>query len=235
VNAVPEQLLEQLEEYLDGALSPDEVERLNARLGADPELADLLDELRAERVTRALIWRANEPSAAQANAFADRVIMTARRNTRREFNWGGIGRSAQFGSAAAACLLLGFFFGWLGRDRGQTNFAGFTSSAPTVNQVSVGPIVSDPAPTPQLGVTINEIRFQAKGQPPRPMLVVGNVSQSSAAAGGLREGDVLLSIDGDPVSDVPSLLNALRSRGGLRQLQILRDRQLRELTIQVQP
>jgi hypothetical protein len=235
VNAVPEQLLEQLEEYLDGALAPDEVERLNVRLAADPELAELLDELRAERETRALVWRANEPTQASATALADRVITAAHRNTRREFNWGRLGRSAQFGSAAAACLLLGFFFGWLGRDRGQTNFGGFPSNAPALNQVSTaGPIVSDPAPTPQLGVVINEIRFQAPGRQPVPMLVVGKVAQESAAAGGLREGDVLLSIDGQAVSDLQSLASVLRSRGGPRQLQILRSRQVRELTIQVQ-
>jgi hypothetical protein len=236
VNAVPEQLLEQLEEYLDGALAPEEVERFNARLGTDQELAELLDELRADRETRGLLWRANEPGLAQANAFADRVITAARRNTRREFNWGRLGRSAQFGSAAAACLLLGFVFGWLGRDRGQSNFVGFASNAPAVNQVSTGgPIVSDPSPTPQLGVVINEIRFQAPGRQPVPMLVVANVAQTATAAGGLREGDVLLSIDGEAVSDLRSLAKVLRSRDGLRQLQILRNRQVRELTIQVQP
>jgi hypothetical protein len=235
VNPVPEQLLEQLEAYLDGALAPDEVERLNVRLATDPELAEVLDELRGERETRALVWRANEPSPAQANAFADRVITTARRNSRREFNWGRLGRFAQFGSAAAACLLLGFFCGWLGRDRGQSNFVAFSSNAPTVNQVSTaGPIVSDPSPTPQLGVVINEIRFQAPGRPPVPMLVVGKVSQAAGSAEGLREGDVLLSIDGEAVSDLRSLASILRSRDGLRQLQILRNRQLHELTIRVQ-
>jgi hypothetical protein len=232
VNAVPEQLLEHLEEYLDGALAPDEVERLNVRLAADPELAATLDELRAERETRALLWRANEPSPAQANAFAERVLTTARR-TRREFNWGRLGRYAQFGSAAAACLLLGFFFGWLGRDRSNTNFANFPGNAPTVNQVSTNPIVST-SPTPQLGVVINEIRFQAPGRQPVPMLVVANVSENSATAGALREGDVLLSIDGESVSDMRSLFSALRRREGLRQLQILRERQVRELTIQIQ-
>lgn len=233
MNAVPEQLLEQLEEYLDGALAPDEVERLNVRLAADPELAEALDEVRAQREMRALLWRANEPSHAEANAFADRVMSAARRApVRREFNWGRMGRFAQFGSAAAACLLLGFFFGWLGRDRGTNALADFPTNAATVNQVS-NPIVSA-SPTPQLGVVINEIRFPVAGRQAVPMLVVGNVSQNSATAGALREGDVLLSIDGEPVSDMRSLFSALRRREGPRQLQIFRDRQARELTIQVQ-
>jgi hypothetical protein len=235
VNAVSEQLLEQLEEYLDGVLAPDEVERLNVRLATDPELAGLLDELRAERETRALIWHANEPGLTEANAFADRVITTARRNTRRGFNWGRLGRSAQFGSAAAACLLLGFFFGWLGRDRGQTNLVGFASNAPALNEVSTaGPIVSEPAPTPQLGVVITEIRFQVPGRQPVPMLAVGKAAQESAPSAGLREGDVLLSIDGQAVSDLQSLASVLRSRGGPRQLQILRNREVRAVTIQIQ-
>jgi hypothetical protein len=233
VNAVPEQLLEQLEEYLDGALALDEVERFNARLAADPELAELVDQLRVEREARAAVWQAMEPSDAQARALAERVITTARKTARRDTAWIRIGRYAQFGSAAAACLLLGLFFGWLGRDSGQMNVGGFAANVPAVNQVS-NPIVSSAAPTPQLGVTINEIRVQAPGKPPVPMLVVGNVPRNSSAAGALREGDLLLSIDGRPVSSMSSLLSALRGGEGLRKLQILRDRQIRELTIQVQ-
>jgi anti-sigma factor RsiW len=223
-----------LEEYLDGALAPDEVERLNARLAADPQLAELVDELRGERETRAAVWRAMEPSESQAHALAERVLTTAHRSARRDKMWIRVGRYAQFGSAAAACLLLGFFFGWLGRDRGQMNVGGFT---PSPTAVVSGPIISAPAPapTPQLGVTINEIRVRrGPGKQPVPMLVVGNVSRNAASAGGLQEGDLLVSIDGQPVSNLRSLLGALRSGVGPRKLQILRDGQIRELNIQVQ-
>jgi hypothetical protein len=234
VNTVPEQLLEQLEEYLDGALPPDEVERLNARLASDSELAELLDELRDEREARAAVWRAMEPEQPQANAFADRVITAAHRRAPRELGWSRAGRFAQFGSAAAACLLLGFFFGWLGRDRGNDNGIAFQPGAATVNQVVDGPTVSSPTPTGQLGVVINEIRFQAPGGN-QAMLVVGRVLQNSTAAGaGLRQGDVLLSVDGQSVEDMRSLLSVLRSGQGVRVLRILRDRQVRELSIQLQ-
>jgi len=235
VNAVSEQLLEQLEEYLDGALAPDEVERLNARLANDPALADALDELRAEREVRAVVWHAIESRELEARALADRIITTAHRNDRRDTAWTRVGRYAQFGSAAAACLMLGLFFGWLGHDHSSTAGPNFSSNAPTVRQVSDGgPMVSE-ARRPELGVLINEIRFHAPGKAPMPMLVVGKVLQNSASAGtGLRAGDVLLSVDGQPVSDMQSLLTTLGSGQGTRALRVLRDHQVRELSIQIQ-
>jgi S1-C subfamily serine protease len=83
-------------------------------------------------------------------------------------------------------------------------------------------------------VVINEIRFQAPGGN-QTMLVVGRVLQNSTAGGaGLRQGDVLLSVDGQSVDDMRSLLSVLRSGQGVRVLRILRDRQVSELSIQLQ-
>jgi len=132
VNVVPEQDLELLEEYLDGALPPGEAERLRGRIGREPELAAALEELEADRASRAAVWSALEPDEAEVQRFAKRVTTAARRTE----VWGHVRRYARFGSAAAACLLLGYFVGWAeqGRGPGGPGRPGGTS----VNQVSGG-------------------------------------------------------------------------------------------------
>ena len=112
MNAVPEQDVESLDEYLDGALPPEDAGRLRERLAREPELAAALAELEAERAARAAVWAALEPSDAHARRFADRVTTAAR----RQAVWGRVGRYARFGSAAAACLLVGYLFGWANHD-----------------------------------------------------------------------------------------------------------------------
>jgi hypothetical protein len=222
VNGVSEQDLELLEEYLDGALAPDEIGRLCARLAAEPALSAELDELRAARATRAAVWTSLEPSEADAMRFAARVAGAARRQDR----WSRVGVYARFGSAAAACLLVGFFLGWLGRDRGPT--------APALNMPAahVNDFVEGPAPS--LGVTIREVRYEVPGHRPQPMLVVSEVPPGSAAAGaGLQEGDLLLSIDGQPVRDYQSLKTALDAHTGTRAMRILRDNQILEASIEI--
>jgi S1-C subfamily serine protease len=66
-----------------------------------------------------------------------------------------------------------------------------------------------------------------------PMLLVRQVLPGSAAAGaGLREGDLLLAIDGKAVHDMRSLASALSGRPGPRVMRILRNNQVGDLTIQ---
>jgi hypothetical protein len=230
VNAVSEQDLDLLEEYLDEALAPDEVDALRARLGEDVNLAAALQELRREREIRAVVFAANEPSDERARQFAARVSTNARRNELRS----RVLRTTRFAAAAAACLMLGVFVGWLGREGGNPQivnapmqpFGGGSTVATSVTTVP------DVVATP--GVSITEIRYKtARG--PLPMLLVSRVTPGPQGAGtGLREGDLLLTIDGQAVRDVRSLSSALASRPGLRVIRIVRDNQVHDLSIQIQ-
>ena len=114
MNAVPEQDVESLEEYLDGALPPADAERVRERLGREPEFAAALAQLEAERAARAAVWAALEPSDTEARRFANRVTTAAR----RQETWRRVGRRARFGSAAAACLMVGYLFGWANHESG---------------------------------------------------------------------------------------------------------------------
>jgi hypothetical protein len=230
VNRVSEQDLELLEDCLDGELSPGESERLHARLEKEPELAEVLDELRGERAARSAVWASLEPSEGHANRFAERVIATAKRQERKSRFW-QVGR---FGSAAAACLVLGVFLGWIGRDRGITNYPGPT--APINPHIVVAPAAPMPAPAAQsLGVLVSEIQVQSSSRPPRPMLIVSEVTTPAVAPGvGLEVGDLLLSVDGERVPNVATLAAVLARRPGIRVLSIVRDGEVRDLRVQFQ-
>ena len=108
--------LDRLETYLDGALAPDEVGALQARLVVEPELASALDELRAERSMRQAVWQAMEPDAMTADRLTWRLqgAMAAQKQIppRAWHQW----QIARIGSAAAACLVIGFFLGSAGRN-----------------------------------------------------------------------------------------------------------------------
>jgi hypothetical protein len=235
VNPVTEQDLELLEDYLDGALAPDESERLYARLAEEPALADALAEARAARQTRAAVWAALEPTADQASGLADRVMTTARQQERRSRRW----QFSRFGAAAAACLAIGYFGGWLGHAGG--NGAGDVTSdiggATVVNhRIRVAPPVPAPTPTPTAetaGVLLSEIQFSDPPNPPVPMLAVSEVT-APRPPGGLQVGDVLLSVDGEQVPNVATLAATLASRRGDRRLRILRRGDVRELTVRVE-
>jgi anti-sigma factor RsiW len=228
VNDVTERDLEQLDEYLDDALAPDEVEHLRIRLAEDSSLVAALEELRSQRLARAAVWTSLEPTDAQAQQLARKVSS----GVRRQKLWLRVGSASRFGSAVAACLLFGFFMGWLGRERG-----GMTANIPpTFGQTEVN-VVSSALPTvttesPRaLGVQINEIRHEDL----QPMLVVRQVTPDSAAAQtNLRAGDLLLTLDGQLVRDRTSLMTALSNRKGARVLRILRDGQVYNVTIHLQ-
>lgn len=216
MDAVVEQDLELLEEYLDGALTPDEIERVNDRLAGEPALAAVLAELREERATRAAVWGSLEPSDAEVRRLIARVAAAGR----RQATWGRVQRYTRFATAAAACLLIGFFAGWLGHDRGPASPVGIAR----VNEFVNGPVVATNYP-PTVGVLISEIRYVDPPSRPVPMLLVREVLPGSPAArSGLRTGDLLLTLDGEPVHDMRALTDALSARPGTRVLRVLRDR-----------
>jgi hypothetical protein len=110
---VSDEDLEVLENYVDGALSPREAERVTRRLALDAEWADALDRLRAERAVRQAVWQSAEPDVEAAYA-AGRAAVAAAVRADRSFHFA---RRLRRASGVAAGLLIAFAGGWLARSR----------------------------------------------------------------------------------------------------------------------
>jgi len=88
-----------------------------------------------------------------------------------------------------------------------------------------------------LGVIITQVEpndpaRQAEALGDRPAVRIDQVMKDSVAeAGGLRKGDLILSLAGKAVHDIPSLAAAIAARQGPTELRILRDGQI--LTVRV--
>jgi anti-sigma factor RsiW len=144
--------LEQLESYLDGALDAGELSVLDMRLKTDADLSNTLTELKAQRAVRAAVWQSNEPDAAAADRLMWRVrgAMLQQKqqdNVARTKRGWSQWRFASVGSAAAACLMLGFMFGRLGHAThlSNSNVPQFPSAGIAVNDPSAG--AADPVRT----------------------------------------------------------------------------------------
>jgi hypothetical protein len=89
-------------------------------LKSDPALGDTLSELKAQRAVRAAVWQSNEPDAAAADRLMWRVrgaILQEKQqeNVPQRTRFWSQWRISSVGSAAAACLVLGFMFGRMGQ------------------------------------------------------------------------------------------------------------------------
>jgi anti-sigma factor RsiW len=119
---------ELLEAYLDNELTETELGRLRERLASEPELAEALARMSVEYSLRRAVWQAMEPSGAGGARLADDCSRSARRIDlrRRRFKvW-------RLTGAAAACLMIGFLAGWIGR--GNTVSAASTTDKSTPAQ-----------------------------------------------------------------------------------------------------
>src|SRR5918993_2471097 len=76
---VPDPDFELLENYLDGELTPAEVQRLEHRLVLEPDLSAALGRLSAEHAVRRAVWESMEPGEAAARSLAAAVGASARR------------------------------------------------------------------------------------------------------------------------------------------------------------
>ena len=102
--------LELLESHLDGELSGAEDEALRDRMNIEPDLAEALEALRAERVSRHVALRSMEPDDDAVERFNVRASREIQRLDRRSF-WERSASRLRIASAAAACLLIGFSVG----------------------------------------------------------------------------------------------------------------------------
>jgi len=109
--------LELLETYLDGELPVADAEGLWRRLAAEPELSAQLDQLRADRELRQMVWRSMEP----AETSVRRVEAGVGARARRRDVFSALRTAAGVLTAAAACILFGFAMGWLGHENYPSN------------------------------------------------------------------------------------------------------------------
>lgn len=127
--------LELLESYLDDELSSVQVDDLRLRLASEPELATLLENLRAERDARVGIWESYEPS----DHSVDLVLKGIRREMNRSLVFQKVGRATRWAGSLAACVALGFAGGYSVR-------GGNAAPAPSVNNPAVVDAGSDTDP-----------------------------------------------------------------------------------------
>lgn len=230
MNVASEQDLELLEEYLDEALSSADASRVQMRLAYEPQLAAMLDELRAQRATRAAMWSSLEPSDANVKQFTAKVKVAAR----KQDMWYRVGHAARFGSAAAACLLVGVFIGWLGQSRSAPGKMPAYGGTPGPVEVSNELTVSHPT-AQGLGVRISQIGLSVPPHRPMPVLLVHEVLPNSPAdEAGIRPGDVLLALDGELLRDGNTLDAVTAKHQGQRVVvRVLRDRTLNDVGVQL--
>ncbi len=92
-----------------------------------------------------------------------------------------------------------------------------------------------------LGVIITQIEKEDALRRTQPLLgdrpavrVDEVVARSVAERGGLKQGDILLSLDGEPASDIPTLAAAIAAKNGSARVRVLRGDQVIELTVDLQ-
>jgi hypothetical protein len=110
---VPDPDFELLENYLDGELTPAEVQRLEHRLVLEPELSAALGRMSAEHAVRQAVWQSMEPGDAAARSLAAAVGASARRSNLRRL----VLKFARVSGAVAACVVL--FLAGFGVGRGK--------------------------------------------------------------------------------------------------------------------
>jgi hypothetical protein len=131
--------LELLEMYLDDALSDRELAAVAKRIADEPELAVELERLRIQRDIRREMFAALEPTPAAVERLLGRVDESIRRRAwwERHSKWG------RFAAAAAACIIVGFTTGYLGRGPAQQTGPGIAVNQGQVDRTNSAVATND--------------------------------------------------------------------------------------------
>jgi hypothetical protein len=238
-----------LEGYLDDALSPAEVQSVDARL-SEPEVAAALDALRSERAARVAVFQSLTPGQEEADRFARNLSSAVRRGELKR----RVLRGATLVAGLAACLMVGFAAGWFGRGPGaQTVVIAPPPSHPNVSPTTApiemmnqkGPaqtalIAKSTSQLAAFGLTVTEVArddamreaFPVLGT--RPAICINGVAPNSPAdKAGFVAGDYLLTLAGQPLSDISVLATALAATNGKTELQIMRGGALLPLVVDI--
>src|SRR5437016_581857 len=142
-----QELDEMLSAYVDGELSAEDEQQLQRRLeaepSAEPNLVATIEALRADRTTRAALWKSCEPDEAAVARLLERVDRAIDRQTVWSYRLSKI----RIVSAAAACIVLGVLIGRVtfGPAAGRP-VDSVLPRAPGVGQVNVTNPVAAPVP-----------------------------------------------------------------------------------------
>jgi anti-sigma factor RsiW len=132
---VPDPDFELLENYLDGELTPGEVQRLEQRLVLEPELSAALGRMSAEHAVRQAVWQSMEPGEAAARSLAAAVGASARRSNLRRL----VMKFARVSGAVAACVVL-FLAGFgVGRGKAAPDNSTGGDEVPVMNRSATRP------------------------------------------------------------------------------------------------
>ena len=120
--ALTETDYETIEAFLDGEMSDDELSAVRSRIDRDAAFAAAVDEASASHQLRAAVWPSLEPSNAEVQRLQWRIegaMAAENRPAVAKNNW-SIWRLTRIASAAAACVVVGFSVGWIGRGSHQS-------------------------------------------------------------------------------------------------------------------
>ena len=184
--------LDLLESYLDDAVDPAAAAALRVRLAANAVLAAALDGLRAERADRSAAFASLEPDDRAVDQLCWRVrgaVATemAPPAASHRAAWASFlpdpWRVTRFTSAAAACVLLGFFGGRLGRGPTPSAVAvggGTSQVAPPVAENAVDVPITD-----EYGRVVASQRFSSPDEAKRFLEDLHPTRDAAATTGGV--------------------------------------------------
>jgi hypothetical protein len=162
--SVSEHDLELLETWLDGELADEQVDALRRRLSHEPALAQMADQLRADRQLRASAWQGLD-----RGGDIESLIARVRRDNRKQEVWTSRLQTLRQVSGIAAAIVLMFGAGWISRSRLTTTAEQPAQSTIATNQ---NPTVSAPVHTGRsapgefpVPVVSNDLSMSRSGNP----------------------------------------------------------------------
>jgi len=126
---ISEKDIEALEQYLDGALDPAEVEALKTRLSEDAGLANQLKRLHGDRMLRQRVWQACEADCFDSQAILSKVTQKTERRAWFQL----IHDYRQRIATVAACIGV-FLIGWQWGQHAETSRV-ISDGVPAANPV----------------------------------------------------------------------------------------------------
>jgi hypothetical protein len=174
---ISENALETLETWLDGELSESRIEELRRQLSVDPELAQLLSRVRADRQMRSQLFQTLEPRDQEV----EDLIADVRRAVRVEEVWAKRARSLKQLTSIAALIALVFMAGWVSHERVKIGTS-TPASVAVADQVATQPKAGNPQGNVQMVSAQQPQDGQIQFAAPRGGIELRNLAPSQASS-----------------------------------------------------